>query len=372
MDNYAVLVSPAPEFDNLRGGGERFTRGVATAIGLYMPLRFYFLSSNSVKIESIGFDDKVWRGLRLSGGQEVVENNKVSLRQVCDYASRAQALFLHQPFSHVWSLKLIGGLVGPVPLFLTNLGNDPLWPYFTFLINNTRLKITLLEISRTAAQLSRKRFPNARLHVVYGGIDDGGKAPPFLRAPISRRMIYIGRLVPHKGVETIIQAAASLKDWEVSVFTSHYEPTYMEFIKKAAARNQVKVLWHIGYDDSSINAELKKGGVVVCPSRLVDYQGRYHENSELLGLTLLESVARGLPTIASKIPAYEEINECLGGHVPLFVPGDPDGLVLAINQCLENDACENKALLLREKVLQLFTWETYGANVYKIISRSER
>lgn len=137
--------------------------------------------------------------------------------------------------------------------------------------------------------------------VVKGGVDGTQFTPPAVR-PERDRVLYVGRLLPHKGIDQLI--AALPRDLPLTVCGRPYSPPYFEKLQHDAAGKDVRFVTDA--DDAAILDLYRRAWVTVLPSVYHDCYGNTYVAPELMGFTLLESMACGTPAICSRVGAMPE------------------------------------------------------------------
>ncbi len=143
--------------------------------------------------------------------------------------------------------------------------------------------------------------------------------PAERRAP-SAELLSVSRLVPHKNHEALIRAAARMIP-RPTVHLIGQGPEAGALERLAAdleVRLELTTEWQ---SDEAIVAAYQRATVVVAPSRF-----------EGFGLTPMEGVASGVPTVASDIPPHREH---LGTAAHYFRLEDELSLVAAIRAAME-------------------------------------
>ncbi|MGG5259515.1 glycosyltransferase family 4 protein [Phycicoccus avicenniae] len=132
-----------------------------------------------------------------------------------------------------------------------------------------------------------------------------------------RYALFVGRLVPEKRPDLLIEAARYLPDGVkmVLVGDSSFSDEYVAGLREAAAGDDRVVLPGYLYG-RELSAVYANAAVYVQPS---DVEG--------LPLTLLEALSHGVPVVASDIPPHREVvTACgCGGH-RTFAAGDAEHL----------------------------------------------
>jgi len=186
----------------------------------------------------------------------------------------------------------------------------------------------LLAVSRFSAQF----YPHLRhkTSIIHGGVDTGRFRPG--DRPRLDNVVFVGRLLPHKGIDVLIRALPA--GVALDVYGRRYSAAYREILAGLAAGKDVT--FHEDAEDDEILSAYQTAGVVVLPSVYRSEYGPGSPRAELLGLTLLEAMACGTPVIATDVGGMPEIVD--DGRTGLVVPpSDVDALRTAITR-LRGDA----------------------------------
>jgi len=126
-------------------------------------------------------------------------------------------------------------------------------------------------------------------------------------------VLFVGRLSPEKGIQTLLRAWKGLKRIPLKVLgDGPLRKEVEDFIEKEGL-SYVEVLGHRPRDE--VFRLMKEARVLVFPS----------EWYETFGMTIIEAFACGLPVLASRLGAMEEIVED-GRTGLLFEPGNAEDL----------------------------------------------
>lgn len=188
-----------------------------------------------------------------------------------------------------------------------------------------------------AAVVTVSRFNTAHLirelpgmHVMH--VPNGIPMPAPLVPRPEGPVLCIGRLVPKKGIDTLVRAAALL-DPAVSVEIVGGGPLGEELAKLAADLGAAARVCFLGPQPSSaVEAALTRCSMVVLPCRIAANGDR-----DGLPTALLEAMARGIPVISTPVVGIPEIvrDEETGLLVP---PDDPEALAAAISRLRRDPA----------------------------------
>src|SRR5205814_8957180 len=167
-----------------------------------------------------------------------------------------------------------------------------------------------------------------------------------------RDALYVGRILPHKGVDDLIEA--STEQLGVTVMGRPYDEGFMNDLRALAVGKRVTFV-HDADDDAIVQA-YRRALCIVLPSV---YRNRYGQETrvpELLGQTLLEGMACGIPAICTSVASMPEIVEdgISGFIVP---PNNPDALREKI-AWLRQHPTERLAMgrAARARSREKFTW----------------
>ena len=201
------------------------------------------------------------------------------------------------------------------------------------------------EYSRKVA--GHERNPRAR--VILGGVDTAVFSPQ--PAP-PESVLFVGRLLPHKGVHDLIDAVPSRVP--LRIIGRAMDAEYLDLLRARAAGKCVTFLHDV--DDRGLVAEYRRASCVVLPSVYTTPDGRTTLVPELLGQTLLEAMACGRPAICTDVASMPEVvvNGDTGYVVP---PGNPAALGAAIGSVIADpDAAAAMGARGRARVLEHFSW----------------
>lgn len=191
----------------------------------------------------------------------------------------------------------------------------------------------------------------ARAQVVGGGVDVSTFSPS-ADVPRDGGALFVGRLLPHKGIADLIRGVPDAVPLTIAGPTPDAD---MKGKLLALARGKRVTFLH-GLDDEALVREYRRALCVVLPSVYRTDEGHETLVPELLGQTLLEGMACGAPAVCTRVASMPEVVEhgVTGFVVP---PNDPAALGerLAWLQAHPTDALTMGAAG-RQRVLDRFTW----------------
>jgi glycosyltransferase involved in cell wall biosynthesis len=258
----------------------------------------------------------------------------------------ADVIHCHQYFSLPTFLASLNGRVRRRPVFVSDLGGGGWTPGYQ--IDQSRWIAAHLPLSEYAAQ----RLPgrNRRHRVIWGGVDLARYAARET-AVHDGSVVFLGRLLPHKGVHFLIEGLPP--GVPLQVIGPEPDAAYAARLRELASGRDVR--FHGALSDAEVIDRLGRPMALVHPTP-VDAAGSARAY-ELFGLALVEAMARGCPVIASNVASLPEIVE--PGQSGLLVPpNDPAAIGRAIEQLRDDpELWRRMSAGARQRVEDRFTWE---------------
>jgi len=190
-----------------------------------------------------------------------------------------------------------------------------------------------------------------RWGILYAGIDIERYRPD--PALPRRGVLFAGRLLPHKGIDYLIQAiepGVSLR-----IVGRPYDPEYLALLQRLSRGRDVTFITDAS--DEDLIREYRSAVVAVLPSVYTNVYRQYTGLPELLGFTAMEAMACGTPALCTDVGALSEVvvDGVTGFLVP---PNDPAALRARIQQLLDDPAYAARlGTAARERIVERFTWE---------------
>jgi len=168
---------------------------------------------------------------------------------------------------------------------------------------------------------SLERVKCASAVVISNGIElpapNGNQRP---RTDGGLRLLYLGRLHPIKGIENLLQAMATMTNGMTLSICGEGEADYQARLKSLAGELELnrRVTFHGRVDGEAKEQQFAEADLCVVPSFTENFCN-----------VVAESLARGVPVIASKGTPWARVTEVDCG---LWVDNDPQTLAGAIRQ----------------------------------------
>jgi len=227
-----------------------------------------------------------------------------------------------------------------------------------------------------------RRFPQfaPRCVTVPNGVDIETFSPDTTPRKRSRdrtkRLLFVGRISPEKGLHVLIDALPHILARCPSVtleIVGREEMTPVDFVVALSDDERVSNLIAF-YDGTSylqrLETRIQEQGL----SRIVSFAGYVpHEQvpahyrsadilvnpsfTESFGRSLIEAMSCGLPVVASRVGGMTEVLD--GGDCGLLVePGDAQALAKAVTAVLcDGDWCARMCRSARERVITRYSWD---------------
>ncbi len=266
------------------------------------------------------------------------------------YLGNADVIHYHQTHTMMSSLALMYARAVGKPIFTSHLGGGGIALHHY--VDVARWYAGHLHIS----EFSRRVFGHqdlANAKVIMGGVDPVKFCPdPNVRR--TGEVLYVGRLLPHKGINYLIEAVDAATPLTIVGRRWRHARSFFEALLRLAAGKNVQI--HQDYVDAAIIDAYRRALCIVLPSVHVTCSGEYYSIPELLGQTLLEGMACGTPAISTDICSLPELVEdgVTGFLVP---PNDAEALGVKIRWLQSHPAAARRmGEAARQRVLERFTW----------------
>jgi glycosyltransferase involved in cell wall biosynthesis len=330
--------------DGIVGGAERYVLELARHMADKVPTRLVTFGERDRDERAGSLAIRVIGAPWLVRGQRANPVAPALLGEV----RRASVVHCHQQHVVMSSLAALSARLFGGRVFCTDLGGGG-WDISAY-VSTDRWFHGHLHIS----EYSRKIAGHAGVpwaHVVFGGVDAQKFSPG---ADSARRdtVLFVGRLLPHKGVNDLIDA---LQDGtRAEIIGTASDGRYLRELESRARGKQIR--FRFDCDDGALVEAYRRAACVVLPSVYRDMYGSETKVPELLGQTLLEGMACGAPALCTDVASLPEVVE--NGVTGLVVPpNDPAALRQAIGWMLAHPQ-ERLAMGARgrERVTNRFTW----------------
>lgn len=340
------VIHIAPTYfssDSVLGGGERFSVELAKAMSRYA----------EVELISFGKYNKI---LPLSGNLNLYIFKRWNSNILNPFnpfflqkLKGADIIHCHQYMIYPTKLAIILAKILKKKIFVTDLGlasPNPAW-YFDW----TRCIDRFLVISKFSEKSLRNHY--AKKEVIYAGVDTQRYKPALQK---ENKVLFVGRLLPHKGVDYLIKAAPA--DIEVDIVGQIYDQEYYKALRELAVGKRVSFFHNL--TDEEIAYKFATASVFVSP---VVYK------NELFSLVFLEAMASGCACIGTNVGGIPEI--IIDGKTGFLLPlGDSSALRKKIEYLIGNpDIAIQMGEAGRRRVEEMFTWDSVAKRCIEVYTR---
>lgn len=278
------------------GGAERYALELARHMAEQVPTRLVTFGAEAGDRSVDRLSVRVLSGGWAVRGQQANRWSPAMLGEILG----ADVVHCHQQHVVMSSTAAAVCRVTGRRVFVTDLGGGG-WDISAYLSTDGWFHghLHISEYSRTV--FGHQDTPRAR--VILGGVDTlkFSPAPDVAR---NGRVLFVGRLLPHKGIANLIEALPS--GLSLDIVGPPSDSAYVSRLHALAKGKSVRFR-HDCSDEVLVDA-YRRALCVVLPSLYRTPEGETNV-PELLGQTLLEGMACAAPVIATKVASLPEIVE---------------------------------------------------------------
>jgi glycosyltransferase involved in cell wall biosynthesis len=330
--------------DGVFGGAERYALELARHMSEATPTRLVSFGSQD-REESV---DNL--RIRVIGNPWYVRGQRTNplSTALLPELTKADIVHCHQQRKVASSLAALACRLKRKRVFVSDHGGGG-WDFSAYISTDRWYHghLHVSEFSRNICGQTEKAWA----HVIFAGVDTLKFCPDESVAPTGT-VLFVGRLLPHKGVNDLIEAAGY--DLTVEVISRDYDSHFLESLRTLATGK--RVCFRHECDDAELISAYRQAMCVVLPSVYQSEFGGEATAPELLGQTLLESMACGTPAICTNVAGMPEVvkDGVTGFVVP---PNDPKTLGDRLRWLKEHPTeSAQMGRAARQYVLEKFTW----------------
>ncbi|WP_339952012.1 glycosyltransferase [uncultured Albimonas sp.] len=250
---------------------------------------------------------------------------------LAEHMRRSGAVWLHHHFADSsGSVALLAAEIADLPRSFTLHGPAEFHAPETWRLDvkiaRARFVACISHFARSQCMLFSAREHWGKLRIVHCGVEPAAYAPAPGRSP-GKRAVFVGRLAPEKGLTVLLEAFATLRarhpEAELALIGDGPSRADIEAeIARGGFGEAVKILGFL--PPEAVAAELSRADLLVLPSF-----------AEGLPVVLMEALATGIPALATRIAAVEELVEPEVSGLTV-APGDAAGLAAAMDRLLSD------------------------------------
>jgi alpha-maltose-1-phosphate synthase len=330
--------------DGIVGGAERYAYELARHMAREVPTRLVAFGDRSAAMTVEGLEVRVIGRPWYVRGQRT---NPIALRLVRELRG-VDVVHCHQRHVLASSLTALLCRVTGRRVFVTDLGGGG-WDLSAYLSTDHwyDAHLHLSEFSRRGGGHDAEPFA----HVILGGVD-AAKFAPCEGLARDGSALFVGRILPHKGIDVLIEALPPAM--RLAIVGRESDQRYLDDLRSLARGKPVT--FRLDCADDELVTAYRQASCVVLPSVTRTCYGAAAPGAELLGQTLLEGMACGAPVICTAVGGMPEIVRAgvTGFVVP---PGDPAALTERLTWIRDNPAeAARMGAAGRRLVLDQFNW----------------
>jgi phosphatidylinositol alpha-mannosyltransferase len=246
--------------------------------------------------------------------------------------SRFDVLHVHEPCTPMVAMMAVAMAASPVVgTFHAALESSAFYDQGKFFVNALMKRIDVrIAVSDAARSFPQSRFPGP-FRIIPNGVPVEKYASAMGVAKVPGRVLFVGRAEPRKGLGVLLQAFALLRRRMPHATLMVAGATRRQVLETERNGSALPVdmtgVEPLGWvDDDEKVAQFGQAEVLCAPSLA----------AESFGIVLAESMAAGVPVVASDLPGYRAVLRD-GGAGRLTPPGDPIALADALYDLLHRE-----------------------------------
>ena len=266
------------------------------------------------------------------------------------HCQSADIIHTHQICTFVADLScLFANAIGK-PIVGTDHGGGGIW------VLNRKLPVyrlynRVIGQSQVACHALQADFAKRQIAPIPGGIDLKQFCPASTPSK-DNSILFVGRLLPHKGVDLLIEAFKLWKQttYRLKIIGRPANDDYLQELYQSARGHPVEFI-HEASDDDVICA-YQQANATILPSQFK----KKASLSELMGFTILESQACGTPVVTTDTGPMQEFLH-LGKTGLTFADGNPKALAKALAKITSWSEHDPQQVLKNcRQFVQPFSW----------------
>jgi len=292
VNNLSVIhLTPFVFMEGQKGGGERYVQQLCLA-----------LQHQGVEITVV--EAKNFLEYKVFEGQKIVAKFK-SFCRLAKLAKQHDLIHVHQLNRETFTVAFLLSLVTKKRLILSDHGGSSI--HLFRLLAKIRLK-GVKAIAAVSPWSLRDVDPRNSVkirNVLWGGGDHLSTTEP--KAFAAADFLFVGRILPHKGVHIAIEALP--KGATLVVAGERRDPHYFAYLQELAVGKSVTFM--DSPPDGDLLALYKSSRFFLVPS-VSRYQNKKYARPELLSIVALESLYAGTPVIGSDVGGLGDLLSATG------------------------------------------------------------
>jgi len=296
------IVHIAPTYfdeSSIIGGGERYPTELAAWMSKMVDTTLVSFSSKRDSYQKDNLKIEIYPVSYLINGNKI---NPLSFRYLREVLS-ADVVHIHHISTLVSDMGCLAAALLGKKVFVTDYGGGAGY------VLNSKIPVfwgykNVIAYSRYGIDFIPKKLQKKAV-LIKGGIDTN-KFCLDRKKQKENTILYVGRILPHKGINYLIDAFRLLDrpDYKLKIVGRVYSDRFYQELREMAHNLSVEFIHDV--DDLQLLQEYQLAKVTVLPSVHTNLYGDYTPVPELMGFTLLESQACGTPAVCTDAGAMHE------------------------------------------------------------------
>jgi phosphatidylinositol alpha-mannosyltransferase len=210
-------------------------------------------------------------------------------------------------------------------------------------------------VSDAARRLVSRYFPGDYV-LTPNGVDAARFRDAHPTGDPDRNVLFLGRIERRKGLETLIQAMARLRELHATLVIAGTGPQ-QRHCRRLAEQLGVTTRWLGRVAEHELGAVYKSARVYCAPGL----------RGESFGIVLIEAMAAGTPLVCSDLDGFRAV---AAGVAELVPPGDAGRLADALRVVLTDDAAAQRMRNSGARMATMYDWRRLVAGVEAVYTRA--
>jgi phosphatidyl-myo-inositol alpha-mannosyltransferase len=214
-----------------------------------------------------------------------------------------------------------------------------------------------IAVSEAAREFVSRLVPG-EYRLIPNGIDAAGYAFPHCTGGSGRRVVFVGRPEPRKGLPVLFEAFGLLPETAELDLIGVASADLSRVANGARPVALARVRAHGRVPDRVRRDLLSRADVLAAPSL----------GGESFGLVVLEGMAAGVPVVASDIAGYRDVLPPDAGE--LVPPGDPSALADALRRLLADAGLRRRAGEAGRRAAARYDWSVVAEEILGVYEQA--
>jgi glycosyltransferase involved in cell wall biosynthesis len=334
--------------DGVPSASERYAFELARRMADHVPTLLVTLGTEECsRLDRGGSDQTARPVLRVVGGTTVEQGGERGGMSLVRAVHAARIVHCHHPVGVSSSAAVLAARLAGRKTFVTYFRDAEEAAAYPRIARWVHGCLHPSEYSRMAAGQAR----NPHAHVIGSGVDVE-RFTPAPDWPGPRQALFVGSILPQNGLDDLVAAATD--EVGVTILGRPCDRRFLSDLQWLASGR--RVAFTLDADEDAVVRAYQRALCVVLPGVLRTRYGRAPGPPELVGQSLLEGMACGVPAVCTNVASLPEIVE--DGVTGFVVPPNRPVMLRDRLRWLQDHPDERRRMgaAARQRVLDRFTW----------------